>query len=394
MFKISIALLLLTNLYQAFADVNPSTSGYCYSDTQTAAQYDWNITVTDVLEIEEELDQGIFKLTTNITLDDQHYDVQFFEEAGPDGCTVPASPFFPITFVTAENTNMVSGGTNFATLVFEYNQTMVQESSIWTANKTGGNAYFCLKISNYLDVGGDPFGLAVNFIEVNYQIQVDSLTDFDTSISIFRKEVFDGGIEFIDYEEDIVAYACDDTYAPVTLTYQQGDAVCICVETVDGSAFEVHSIKELTVSQINDTDSGLFVDYDYVENFIDSPLSLSTCMDSNTTDAVCKTKLQLIAGFYIEDQIAASASTLDINGVVKLDYLGRRLSVDVPITAKLNKEVDASASRKLAENGGTGFETKINIEATNEDGMSSGSSTPAFATLGAVAAAAGIFAMV
>lgn len=390
MFKLSTALLLLTNLYQAHAGLNP-TSGYSYSATQSGGQYDWNISVADedILAIQEELDQGIFKLTTNITLDDQHYDVEFYKY----NCDEAADPLFPITFVTSENTNTIAGGINVAHLVFEYNQTMVQESDIWTANKTGGNVYFCLRINNYLDSGSDDFGIPIHFLEINYKIEVDSLTDYETTIDISRDSAKDGGIETIDYEEEIEAYACDDSYAPVSLIYSQGDAVCICVETVDGSAFAVHSIKEMTVSQISDADDSLFVDYDYVNGFIDSPLAESSCIDSNTTDAICKSKIQLIAGFFIEEQIFDSDSTLDVTGVVKLDYVGgRRLIVDVPIRLQ-DKTGDAVVSRATEETEeAKSFGTKIAIE-SNEAGMSSANTVTALSAA-AVAAAAGIFALV
>ena len=392
MFKLSTALLLLSNLKQAYAGLKP-TSGYSYSATQTGGQYDWNISVADedILAIQEELDQGIFKLTTNITLDDQHYDVEFYKYGDEGGCTEPADPLFPITFVTSENTNTISGGVNVAHLVFEYNQTMVQESDIWTANKTGGNVLFCLRINNYLDDGADDFGIPIHFLEINYKIEVDSLTDFETTIEIFRDTPKEGGIDYIDYEEDILAYTCDDSYAPVSLTYTQGDALCICVETVPGSAFEVHSIKEMTVSQISDADGSLFVDYDYVEGFVDSPLADSSCIDSNTTDAVCKSKIQLIAGFFVEEQITASSSTLDVTGVVKLDYLGRRLSVNVPVRLQEKMEAgDVAVSRSMEETDATNFGTQITIEASDD---ASPGNTITTVSAAALAAAAGIFAL-
>ena len=200
-------------------------------------------------------------------------------------------------------------------------------SDIWTANETGGYSDFCIKINNYLEMNGCPFAVNIHFHKMLYRIEVESMTDMSETINIFRLDTTDGGTEFINYDEQIEVFQCNDDYSeivsPPPLT--QEDFVQLCVKTVDGSKFGVHSVKELDVSQKDDTPS-LF---SYVNDFIDSPLAESMCKPDvkNTTDAVCKTKMQLLSSYFDLDD----SGNLVANGTVKLDYVGRHLSVDVPM---------------------------------------------------------------
>lgn len=252
-----------------------------------------------------------------------------------DDCKTLPTPSCPIIFYN--NDNNITSMVNNLHLEFRYNQTMVEESDLWTASKTGGNVEFCIKVTNYIDPA---MTLGTNFHEVVYRIEVDSLTDFNETIDVTRTAELDGGVEVINYEEDIVVYQCDDAFdeivSPSAVT--QGDFVQICVETVEGSALEVHSIKELVVSQ-----KGTYR-YPYVKGFVDSPLAESTCIASNTTEAKCKTKLQMLSAYFNE----VDPEDVDVEGVVKLDYVGRRLraSVDVPLKAKgpLTSKTERSTS--------------------------------------------------
>jgi len=356
----------LSMQYSSASGLGPQ-SGYDYCETQSASYVapvcDWDINLTDPLEIiMPAVDQGIYLMSTNYTIEDHHYDVELFEY---DCKTAPSGPtIFPIVFYDQENSADNVTKINDVHLTFLYNQTLVQESSFWTANKTGGTAKFCLRFNNYLSETPpisyysvpeiEKYDLQVNFLEVLYEIQVDSLTDFeaDPSIEIIRRNATKGGDEYINYEEDIEAFVCNDAYQPLAdIVFTQGDYVNICVETVDGSAFEVHSIKDLVVSQWDAMASTpyVFSDFEYVADFVDSPLAESSCIDSNTTDAICKAKVQLIADWFDQTQIDASAGVLNVDGTVKLDYLGRRLSVDVPV----NVRVGTGASNEASAEGST-----------------------------------------
>merc|ERR1719223_52407 len=288
-------------------------------------------------------------------------------------CEEAPTPQFPIEFCHAEND--VMSMINEVDMYFVYNQSLVQSSDIWTsyADKSGGEACFCLKLTNYLDESSDPFFREISFHEVYYKIEVDSLTDFNTTINIFRtgSENF---TDFINYEDEIEAYTCDDDCDPINYTYSQGDYVNICVKTEDGSKFAVHSIKDLTVSQ-----EGGF-SYPYVTDFIDGPLSSTGCSDSNTTDAVCKSKLQLIALWFEEHVMASTDYVLDVTGTVKLDYIGRRLLEEGKITEQ--------QARKMEESD-LGFSLEIEVDTTNESmgasdsvALSSSAATAVMAMIG------------
>jgi len=345
---------------------------------ETDVGYDDFYTVnTHIEDMFENIDseQGKFIMRTDYRMYHRHYSIELFKK----DCHTPMSghPFFsPIVVNNVDN----STGINEFSAYFFYLQKSVQESDIWTATKTGGIVEFCLRVNNFLaeektddqDDVFDEWGVPISFNETVYTITVDSLTDFETSIDIFRTGPQEGE-DFIDYEEDIDAYTCNDYYHPVSLTYTQGDYVNICVETVPGSRFEVHSIKDLTVCQANNTDDTVLLAYDYVADFVDSPLAHSSCMDSNTTSAVCKSKVQLIAGYFVQDNIDAAMGELDVMGTVKLDYLGRRLTKDIPLKLRLGGgDAGSEKTSRALEETDNSFEMTIDIKAPENEDDSSG----------------------
>lgn len=357
-----------------------SQSIYFYRDTESASYAapicDWNITIVDYLEITNEISDGKFLLSTNYSINDHHYDIELFEE---DCLTTPSGPTnFPLEFYNAINDASNVTYNNDIELQFVYDQAKIQESSLWTGYPDGrGEAKFCIRFNNYLSKPGDvnyygpsgsddPFYLQINFLEITYNIVVDSLTDFqiDSNIDITRDGSEDGGTQFINYEENIIAYTCDTSFQNVSLEYAQGDFVNICVETVEGSAFEVHSIKDLTVLQMNETATPAvpILQFDYVSDFRDSPLSVSQCRHSNTTAAVCMTKMQLLSSWFGADTMSVSDSELYVTGSIRLDYLGRRLSVNVPLNVRVGGYADEQKRvdiRALTENPSAGFALKL-----------------------------------
>ena len=302
-------------------------------------------------------------------LDDRSYDVEFFKkdcETAPTGIDS-----FPIVFKDANEIPMYTNTSMVKEIETEiewtYNQTKIEMSDIWFANKTGGYSEFCIRVNNYLPEMGDPFAREVSFLEVTYKIEVDALTDFNETIfNVFRVEAIDGvaegdGAEFINYEEEIVVFQCEDDFSeiesPPALT--QGDFLQLCVRTQDGSKFGVHSVKELDISQEDDTPSL----YPYIDGFIPSPLAETACTDSNTTAAICRSKMQLLSSYYDLDDPA----DLFANGTVKLDYVGRRLSVDVPVNLRVGGDSNlATEGRALAERDGGAFAINVELSSTDE----------------------------
>jgi len=348
----TLALALLSSTVEAGLSTE-SQANYPRDDSATPT-FDWNITVLELLSIDKPTEeQGIYTLRSKYVLDDRSFDVEFYKV----DCLTPATAItdFPINFKKAD---IVDDGSEIdVELFWTYNQTEVENSDIWTANMTGGYSKFCIKVSNYLEEDDD-FSREIHFLEVKYEIQVDSLTDFNATIDVARIDATDGGIEEINYEEEITVYQCKDNFdeitSPVPLT--QGDFLQLCVTTVTDSKFGVHSIKELDVSQLDATPSL----YPYVDGFIDSPLAVSDCkMDvKNTSAAVCKAKMQLLSAYFDLDDPA----DLFANGTVKLDYVGRRLTVDVPVSLRYSDSVATDqAGRALAEEDGASFGLEVGL---------------------------------
>jgi len=368
-------------------------SQYDYETTTTdTPQFDWNITLVDTLSIDKPTTmQGIYNLRTSYVIDDRNYDVELFKldcETAPTGIDN-----FPLIWKQATEIKVSDGDVREIELELEwtYNQTLVESSDIWTANKTGGYSEFCIKVNNYLpeeDGGTDAFYREIQFLEVRYKIEVDSLTDFNTTVDVFRIEATDGnadGTEFINYEEVIDVYQCTDTFetitSPVALT--QGDFLQLCVTTVADSKFGVHSIKELDVSQEDSTPDL----YPYIDGFVSSPIAFTECIDSNTTAAVCRAKMQLVSVWFDLE----NPDDLFANGTVKLDYVGRRLSVDVPVSIRAGNAVSnaVGGARDLAEEeAGSSFGIEISIEG---NGAAMGKSDAAALSVGGLFSAAMAF---
>ena len=374
---------------------------YEYWDSSTGGQFDWNITLTEPLSVGSNITQGTYEMSTKYKLDDQHYDISIYkndcktvpEITNPDNTESDKNYVIRILGDDVDNiVNTVGSGVNDVEIKFLYDQDIVQDSNLWTANKTGGNVEFCVKLRNYLE-NLDSTYTEIHFLEVVYKIEVDSLTEFEKGIEITRLEATEGGVEQIDYEETIEAFFCDDAFAtspdgdarPLT----QGDFAQICVRTRTGSAFGVHSIKDLNVYQTDGAGGSLGATYPYVDNFIESPLASTVCdiNNDNTTDAVCYAKIQLLASYFTEDE----PKPLQVEGTVKLDYVGRRrhLSVDVPVSLKVGNGNHGGGDRNLQataeDDSSNAFSKTIELASSTEDSGTgrTGTSTSSF-TLGGI----------
>ena len=300
------------------------------------------------------IQDGVQQFITKFNISDRDYEVELFET----DCLTAS------TGVSLLNTiDSKSDGKNHIEAVFLYNQSVVQASSLWSSNTTGGDADFCVKLSLYTNSSG---GILFNFIETIYKIEVDLVTGFSTQVDVVRTTAGDGGVETIDAEENITVYQCNDTYdeveSPSALT--QGDALQICVETEDDSVFEVAQIKDVTVDQ-NGTKT-----FDYVTSFADSYWAQSSCQAVGTKASVCKVKMQLL-GDYFED---ADPTDLTVSGFVKMDYLGRRgrrlLSGEKEYDNSRKSIKTLDMKRSLQEITGSKFTLNVPVSSGGEDSMS------------------------
>ena len=176
---------------------------------------------------------------------------------------------------------------NHLQAVLLFNQSVIQESNIFSANPTGGDVNFCITLGLYSNTSN---GILFNFIETIYKIEIDLTTGFSTTVDLSRTNAGDGGVERINIDENITVYQCNDMYEHLTSTsaLTQGKLLQMCIETENDSTFEVGKIKDIVVSQ-NGTRS-----FDYVKSFVDSYWAISSCMSINTTLSKCKVKIQLL----------------------------------------------------------------------------------------------------
>lgn len=147
-------------------------------------------------------------------------------------------------------------------------------------------------------------------------------------LDLYRTNVTDGGTQYINYDEEITSYQCDDSFNEVNSIeiYSQGANAQICIETVSESAFEIKSITDILVSRIDDSSKS----YAYIQSGYPSPLGRTKCQDLNTPSAKCMVRMQLISYFF-EDEIPVD---LAISGFISLEFIGvqgRKLSIDTPI---------------------------------------------------------------
>jgi len=302
---------------------------------QAQDPFSWDLVLnTKGYLVDPPISDGVEQFFTSYNVTERDYTVEVFKT----DCATPSNGL-PIVSDVMVNESL--------DVTFLYNQSLVQTSNLWTANTTGGDADFCIKVSLFSNstLGNVLF----NFIETTYKIQIDLTTGFSTSVDLVRTEAGEGGVQTIDLDENITVYQCNDTYdeitAPSALT--QGDSLLICVETEADSVFEVGKIKDVKIDQ-NGTKS-----FDYVTEYVDSYWASSECIATNTTGAKCKVEMMLL-GDYFED---ADPSDLTVTGFVKMDYLGRRRK----LMEKYGPKMGSMMGRKLETENRAAFALDVAI---------------------------------
>jgi len=262
---------------------------------------------------------GVFYFNTGYNISDRFYDVQILE----GDCKTPSDDF-PLFYVN----ETLSEHYNDLNITFLFNQSRIQEGELWRNTQTGGDINFCVRVTLYLD---PEFSRKVNFHNTRYKIEVDLLSEFMEELELYRMNATDGGTQYIDYDESLISYQCDDEWNEIDTVeiYSQGSYAQICIETVSESSFEINTVKDVLVKRADDSSKT----YQYVADFIDSPLAKTICQYQNTRIARCMVQLQLISSFFEEE----NGVELEMTGTVKLDFLGfrglhnRKLSIDAPL---------------------------------------------------------------
>lgn len=177
-----------------------------------------------------------------------------------------------------------------------------------------GNAKLALKsVHSHL---GTPTGLLTSFIEIYFCINDDKTTAFSTSIDTVRATaIHDSGDQIIRYEELISAYHCDDSFNKIDNPpiLNKGDVVQICIHGEDDdSIFEVHYIKELSITQAGNMNSPVNVITNRTK-FAFEPLTVVRCNDDEVNQ-VCMMRFQLIQSFFTQ----ANSASIQLSGDVKI----------------------------------------------------------------------------
>ena len=215
------------------ASLNPPTStpsdepSNAPSPQPSLGPFTWDIDLITPGYLENPpIQDGVYEFKSKYNISDRFYDIQILN----DDCATPSNGL-PLNTISDSK----SDGMNELEASFLYNQSLIQNSNLWTANSTGGEVNFCVKLSLYSDSSSN--GILFNFHETVYKIEVDLTTGFSTEIDIIRTVAGDGGVETINVDENITVYQCNDSYHEVTFppALTQGDALQICVETEDDS---------------------------------------------------------------------------------------------------------------------------------------------------------------
>lgn len=245
-----------------------------------------------------------FNFVSNYNISDWYFDIQLIN----DDCTTIPSISYPHRFTQV--TESIANGFNSIEYTLFYNQALIESTSLWTANETGGYFDFCVVLNMYLESSLKTKVATHNTV---YQIQIH-----ESDTRVIADSPTNEEYALKDYEENVLVYQCDDSFNAIndTVPVHAGEMLQICVETDPNSKFEVRTIFGLTVSQAGERN------YTYISEDANSPLCIRRCIDLNTESAKCLVKMQLLSSYY-----ESNILFVDIEGIVRFDYIPRRRSL-------------------------------------------------------------------
>jgi len=303
----------------------------------TATPFSWQLLQTSpgYLDTNTEIAGVSYNFVSNYNISDWFFDFHVMEK---DCSTTPSIPY-PSTFTQAYES--VDDGFNSIEYILLYNQGLVESTSQWTSNATGGDFDFCVVLNMYLEPSLKTKVATHNTI---YQIQVHN-----SDLRVIADSPTNEEYVLKDYQEEILVYQCDDSFNAIinTAPVHEGELLQICIETDTDSKFEVRSVLNLSVSQ------GGEKNYTYVGNDQTSPLSITRCTDLYTESARCLVKMKLLASYYEN-----SNPTVDLNGTVRFDYIPRRRSLS-SYTSGSNNEIQSYGSSSKNIQGTFQFQVQL-----------------------------------
>ena len=295
--------------------------------------------------------QSTFTMEYNVSNRDYEFDV--FQE----DCTT----IVEYALGETESVNSLGDGFLNVTASLAISQEDIEnDASIWTSSINGGEIRFCVVMSLFLK--HDNEDVLMNFHETVYRINVDKTSDFElVDIVAERTGAQDGGSEFIDYEENITAFQCNDDYTMISPVrpLSQGDILQVCVLVEDNnSIFEVDYVQDMNITQPDNDDSPVMVVSNRT-NFAYDALTFTECNGGN--NQICRVKFQLLASFFGKSE----PPDLTVSGIIKLKLktTARRLyqSMDSGLFHYIH---NTGSKRKLEGNEGTDF--ALDVELSNE----------------------------
>ena len=311
----------------------------------------------------------------------QVVDKEYGYELYKTDCKTRLSP--ADAFPLYSSTDSVTDGVKDVELRLFYNQTLLESSNLF--DSTDSTLNFCLRLILFTTITNRERKLNTlvqnkrelsttfhNFIDTTYSIVTNASDPFSSTVSLEATSTTGFGLMAINFEENITAYQCDDNFDVLTSipALTQGDSLQICVETEDGSAFEVGGIKDVTVDQ-NGTKS-----FDYVSSFVDSYWSKSSCVSTKTFAAKCKVRMQLLGAYFMDD----NPNDLTVTGFVKMDYLGgagrrRHLLLEHEMEEEYGTDVTIN-QRNLQGISGSAFTLDVGLANSGSSASSGTTSTP------------------
>ena len=261
------------------------------------------------------------------------------------------------------------------------------------AGALGGIFDVCLQSTVYFEL---PDGTMekMNFVDTNVTVKVEMDANFNIiAINAEKKDAIKQDLT-LDYSDYVTAYQCAEgsEESEILGQYSQGDVLKICVKSTDPNIVQVGSIKSLTLSQTGTGAGGAF---SYISNgdVADDEIVQTACDTSSTSPVhVCHADMLLLGRYFGVDE----PGDLTASGSVELAFPttgGRRLTVDVPLTAGIRGSSE-DVARRMEEETRTppeaaSFNVKVSLEPTDGSGA-----TSTVLMSGLFAAAAGAILMV
>jgi len=277
---------------------------------------------------------------------------RFFElDVFQSDCTTKVND----TLKETETITSLGGGFKMVAVSVDINQTTIEGSgsSIWNTTATGGEINFCLGMSLFLD---ESKNVLVNFLNTQFKTYVDKTSGFNiATIDTVRTSADGGGDTNINYEEDIDAFQCDNSYSRIISPpdLSQGDIMEVCVQVEDyDSVFEVSDIFSFTIEQGSKAPIQVISNAGATQTYP----ALTEVVKNGGLNQIVKLKFQLLGSFFDDN----NPDPLQVVGTVKLAVKSRRRHLLQDSNTDLLHSIMAD-TRKLQNDDDATFSMEVDL---------------------------------